>query len=61
MAQIQGGRQSLLFSNSLEEYKDGYVTSGIDERDKHIGFVNDLGLVAGQEVAHLDERQLRRL
>jgi len=49
------------FSNSLEEYKDGYVISRIDGRDNHIEFVNGLKLVAGEVVGHVDEKQLRRL
>lgn len=49
------------YSNSLEEYKNGFVVSRIDGRDDSVEFINGIKICAGDVVGAVDEDQLRRI
>lgn len=49
------------YSNSLEEYKNGFVVSRIDGRDDSVEFINGIKIYAGDVVGAVDEDQLRRI
>ena len=49
------------YSNSLEEYKNGFVVSRIDGRDDSVEFINGIKICAGKVVGAVDEDQLRRI
>ncbi len=49
------------YSNSLEEYKNGFVVSHIDGRDDSVEFINGIKIYAGDVIGAVDEDQLRRI
>ena len=52
-----------LYDNSgqMEEYKQGFVVSGIDGRDDSVEFINGIKLYAGDVIGKVSEDQLRRI
>ena len=49
------------YSNSLEEYKNGFVVKQIDGRDDSVEFLNGIKIYAGDVIGAVDEDQLRRI
>ncbi len=49
------------YSNSLEEYKNGFVVSHIDGRDDSVEFINGIKIYAGDVIGAVDEDQFRRI
>lgn len=49
------------YSNSLEEYKNGFVVKQIDGRDDSVEFLNGIKIYAGDVIGAVDEEQLRRI
>ena len=49
------------YSNSLEEYKNGFVVSHIDGRDDSLEFINGIKIYAGDVIGAVDEDQFRRI
>ena len=52
-----------LYDNSgqMEEYRQGFVVSGIDGRDDSVEFINGIKLYAGDVIGKVSEDQLRRI
>ena len=48
-------------SGQMEEYKQGFVVSGIDGRDDSVEFINGIKLYAGDVIGKVSEDQLRRI
>lgn len=48
-------------SGQMEEYKQGFVVSGIDGRDDSVEFINGIKLYAGDVIGKVLEDQLRRI
>ena len=49
------------YSNSLEEYKNGFVVKQIDGRDDSVEFLNGIKIYAGDVIGAVDEDQMRRI
>jgi type III restriction enzyme len=45
----------------MEEYKQGFVVSGIDGRDDSVEFINGIKIYAGDVIGKVSEDQLRRI
>ena len=52
-----------LYDNSgqMEEYKEGFVVSGIDGRDDSVEFLNGIKIYAGDVIGKVSEEQIRRI
>ena len=52
-----------LYDNSgqMEEYKHGFVVSGIDGRDDSVEFLNGIKIYAGDVIGKVSEEQIRRI
>lgn len=48
-------------SGRMEEYKEGFVVSGIDGRDDSVEFINGIKLYVGDVIGKVSEEQLRRI
>lgn len=48
-------------SGQMEEYRQGFVVSGIDGRDDSVEFINGIKLYAGDVIGKVSEDQLRRI
>lgn len=58
---VKEGDNLYVYSNGLEEYKNGFVVSRIDGRDDSVGFLNGIKIYAGDVIGAVDEEQLRRI
>lgn len=58
---VNEGDNLYVYSNNLEEYKNGFVVSHIDGRDDSVEFLNGVKIYAGDVVGAVDEDQLRRI
>ena len=48
-------------SGNMEEYKQGFVVSGIDGRDDSVEFLNGIKIYAGDVIGKISEDELRRI
>ena len=55
------GDNLYVYSNELEEYKQGFVIKQIDGRDSSVEFLNGIRICAGDVIGAVDEDQLRRI
>ena len=55
------GDNLYVYSNELEEYKQGFVIKQIDGRDSSVEFLNGIKICAGDVIGAVDEDQLRRI
>lgn len=58
---VKEGDNLYVYSNGLEEYKNGFVVSRIDGRDDSVEFLNGIKIYAGDVIGAVDEEQLRRI
>ncbi|WP_449674021.1 type III restriction-modification system endonuclease [Eggerthellaceae bacterium PR-HUZ602407-17] len=58
---VKIGDNLYVYSDGLEEYKNGFVVKQIDGRDNSVEFLNGIKIYAGDVMGAVDEDQLRRI
>ncbi len=58
---VKIGDNLYVYSDGLEEYKNGFVVKQIDGRDDSVEFLNGIKIYAGDVMGAVDEDQLRRI
>lgn len=58
---VNVGDNLYVYSNNLEEYRDGFVVTDIDGRDNSVEFQNGTKIYAGDVIGQVDEDRLRRI